>query len=80
MNVDRSTGRWIIALVVVAGFAWVASALYGSHYYRLTYSVCSRLETNPYCEEWQHVAIARCILVLALGAGAFLYNERRKNQ
>ena len=77
MQIDRVTARWIIVLLVLAGFAWVEAALHGNHYYRLTYAACGNLPGNLYCSQWREVAVFRAILVAAAGLALFIFNERR---
>lgn len=77
MRIDRVTARWVIVLLVIAGFAWVEASLQGSHYYGLTYGACPIFSKNTYCREWFTVGVFRSILVAAVGLAAFLFNERR---
>jgi hypothetical protein len=77
MDVDRKTVRWPIVILVIAGLAWVESALHSNHYYRLTYAACANLPESPYCRDWQTVAVFRAVFVILLGVAAWIYNERR---
>jgi hypothetical protein len=81
MTIDRVAARWVIVLLVVAGLAWVEASLHAHHYYRLTYEVCnSGANGNLLCIGWQREAWYSAIVVLALGAAALIWNERRSTK
>ena len=74
---NRTTARWIIILLMVAGLAWVQAILHGRHYYRLTYATCESNSALPLCGTWNSTALFQTIVVLAIGAALLLWNERR---
>jgi uncharacterized membrane protein YecN with MAPEG domain len=77
----RETGRLLVVLAVIALIFWSVSALYGRHYYRVTYAWCTR--PNSYeavraqCSTWHEQTLFQILAIAVAGVAGWMYNERR---
>lgn len=80
MKIGRSTARCVLGLLILGGLAWVEAALHAHHWYRLTYEYCNSpdMAVDSTCIGWKREALYAGLAVLAFGAAAILWNERRK--
>jgi hypothetical protein len=73
----HSRARPLIIVLVFVALLVVYARLIGHHWYRVTYATCERGAQLDLCGVWQREAAVEALIVLGLGAAAWLYFVRR---
>ena len=75
----KGTGRVLVTALSVGVCFLILAALFGRHYYRMTYGAC--LEAGPfygpYCKAQTLQAIFQIAGVVLIAGGLWVANERR---